>query len=98
MQRTRVPADRKKAPAACAADLKKYRAVSRVTLQPALPQLMLFLSVLAGAAAAASYVPKGPRFGWETLPVFIHPSNASVRRCAACAQPPLPVVCRPLAV
>lgn len=26
---------------------------------------------------AASYVPKGPKFSWETLPVFFHSSNSS---------------------
>ena len=34
-------------------------------------------AALLHAAAAAPYVPKGPRFSFDTMPVFFHSSNAS---------------------
>ena len=41
---------------------------------------MLVLGVLLlspSATSAAGYIPKGPRFSWETLPIYFHGSNAS---------------------
>ena len=38
---------------------------------------VLSLLLAAAAAPVAISVPHGPKFSWDTLPVFIHSSNAS---------------------
>lgn len=35
------------------------------------------VALLASVLSARAYTPKGPRFSWETLPIFFHGSNAS---------------------
>ena len=49
---------------------------------------MMFVAALLTASLRAVYVPKGPKFSWDTLPVFSHSSNSSARQVPGVACTP----------